>query len=107
MARSCRRPVYTVIRGDVDIAILKVGKKGSYISHEGEILKIKAKGTGAAIDTTGAGDLWASGFLFGLINGYPLIKCGELGSACGYEVCQVIGANIPEEGWQRIKNGFL
>ena len=93
-----------VLSQDVDIAILKVGKKGSYISHEGEILKIKAKGTGAAIDTTGAGDLWASGFLFGLINGYPLTKCGELGSAIGYEVCQVIGTNIPEEGWQRIKN---
>ena len=60
-------------------------------------------GTGTAVDTTGAGDLWASGFLFGLVNGYGLEKCGKLGSACGYEVCQVVGANIPEEGWQRIK----
>jgi hypothetical protein len=30
-------------------------------------------------------------------------KCGLLGAACGYEVCQVIGAQIPESGWQRIK----
>jgi sugar/nucleoside kinase (ribokinase family) len=57
----------------------------------------------AAVDTTGAGDLWASGFLFGLVNGYSLEQCGNLGSACGFEVCQVVGANIPEQGWQRIK----
>jgi sugar/nucleoside kinase (ribokinase family) len=87
----------------VDIAALLVGKRGSYIAHGNNVLSVKAKGTGHAIDTTGAGDLWAAGFLFGLVNGYPLEKCGELGSACGYEVCQVIGTKIPEEGWQRIR----
>jgi sugar/nucleoside kinase (ribokinase family) len=86
-----------------DIAVLKLGKKGSYISRRGKIIKVAPKGNGFAVDTTGAGDLWAAGFLFGLVNGYPLEKCGELGSACGYEVCQVVGANIPEEGWERIK----
>jgi sugar/nucleoside kinase (ribokinase family) len=60
-------------------------------------------GDGTALDTTGAGDLWAAGFLFGLVNGYSLEKCGQLGSACGYEVCQVVGAVIPDEGWKRIK----
>jgi sugar/nucleoside kinase (ribokinase family) len=85
------------------IAALKVGERGSYIAHADKIIKIKPMGTGTAVDTTGAGDLWASGFLFGLVNGYSLEKCGNLGSACGYEVCQVVGANIPEQGWQRIK----
>jgi sugar/nucleoside kinase (ribokinase family) len=85
------------------IAALKVGERGSYISHDGKIIYIDAMGSGAAVDTTGAGDLWASGFLFGLVNGYGLEKCGKLGSACGYEVCQVVGANIPDDGWQRIK----
>jgi sugar/nucleoside kinase (ribokinase family) len=88
---------------NVDTAVLKVGKRGSYIHNSGKASRIKAIGTGQAVDTTGAGDLWASGFLFGLVNGYPVEKCGELGSACGYEVCQVIGANIPDEGWQRIR----
>ena len=87
----------------VDIGILKVGPRGSYISRNGGVIKVEAKGSGAAIDTTGAGDLWASGFLFGLANGYALEKCGELGSACGYEVCQVVGTKIPEDGWQRIR----
>jgi len=85
------------------IAALKVGEQGSYISHADKIIKIKPMVTGPAVDTTGAGDLWASGFLFGLVNGYSLEKCGNLGSTCGYEVCQVVGANIPEKGWQRIK----
>jgi sugar/nucleoside kinase (ribokinase family) len=87
---------------DVDIAVLKVGKRGSYISGEGKVIKVASHGTGAAIDTTGAGDLWASGFLFGIVNGYTFEKCGELGSVCGWEVCRVVGANIPEEGWERI-----
>jgi sugar/nucleoside kinase (ribokinase family) len=86
-----------------EISVLKMGARGSIIAHKGNIIKIKAIGDGKAIDTTGAGDLWASGFLFGLINGYTLEKCGQLGSACGYEVCQVVGATIPDKGWQRIK----
>ena len=87
----------------VDIAVLKIGKRGSLIAHNNMILPIEPQGSGQAIDTTGAGDLWAAGFLYGLVNGLPLEKCGALGSACGYEVCQVIGANIPEAAWARIK----
>jgi sugar/nucleoside kinase (ribokinase family) len=86
-----------------DVAVLKVGPRGSYVSQAGTAIAIGPMGDGNALDTTGAGDLWAAGFLYGLVNGYPLEKCGRLGSACGYEVCQVVGANIPDEGWERIK----
>ena len=92
-----------VLSEKADIAVLKVGPRGSFISHAGKDEIIKAMGDGNAMDTTGAGDLWAAGFLFGLVNGYPLEKCGQLGSACGYEVCQVIGAHVPDDGWHRIK----
>jgi len=88
---------------DVKVAVLKVGKRGSFISYNDKVTQVGILGSGNAIDTTGAGDLWASGFLYGIINGLPIEKCGELGSACGYEVCQVIGAQIPEDGWVRIK----
>ncbi|MBT8352289.1 MAG: adenosine kinase, partial [Deltaproteobacteria bacterium] len=88
---------------NVEIAVLKVGERGSYIASKGKIIKIAPKTVVNAVDTTGAGDLWASGFLFGFANGYSLEKCGELGSACGSEVCKVVGAQIPEEGWNRIK----
>jgi sugar/nucleoside kinase (ribokinase family) len=84
-------------------AVLKVGKRGSYIAHGTTVVRVERLGDGNAVDTTGAGDLWAAGFLFGIVNGFPLEKCGKLGSACGFEVCQVIGAHIPEEGWKRIR----
>ena len=86
-----------------EIAVLKVGERGSFIACGDRIVPTPPKTGGSVIDTTGAGDLWAAGFLYGLVNGYSLERCGELGSACGYEVCQVIGANIPEAGWERIR----
>ena len=97
---------------NVSLAVLKVGKRGSYIFHDGRVIRVAPRtGTnkndsnigGDALDTTGAGDLWAAGFLFGLANGYSLEKSGEIASACGYEVCQVVGAHIPEDGWRRIR----
>jgi sugar/nucleoside kinase (ribokinase family) len=88
---------------DVEIAVLKVGQRGSFIARGDRIVPIQPKTGAPVIDTTGAGDLWAAGFLYGLVNGYAFEKCGELGSACGYEVCQVVGANIPDAGWERIK----
>ncbi len=86
-----------------DVAVLKLGARGSLVSCRGQITTIAPMGSGKALDTTGAGDLWASGFLFGMVNGYSFEKSGQLASACGYEVCQVIGAKIPEDGWVRIR----
>jgi sugar/nucleoside kinase (ribokinase family) len=85
------------------IAVVKVGQRGSYIARDGRTWKVEAMGDGRAVDTTGAGDLWASGFLYGLVRGYPIEWCGRIASACGYEVCQVVGASIPASGWDRIR----
>ncbi len=85
------------------IAVLKVGARGSFIASDHQIVRIQPQTGAAVIDTTGAGDLWAAGFLYGLVNGYSMERCGQLGSACGFEVCQVVGANIPESGWERIR----
>jgi sugar/nucleoside kinase (ribokinase family) len=88
----------------VEIAVLKAGERGSLIKSDGRVIAVPpAGGDEAVVDTTGAGDLWASGFLYGLAAGYPLERCGELGSICGYEVCRVVGASVPEEGWRRIR----
>ncbi len=84
------------------VAVLKLGKRGSVVAMDGRTVMIERHGNGEALDTTGAGDLWASGFLHGLVSGCSLENAGRLGSACGYEVCQVIGAQIPVEGWQRV-----
>ncbi len=85
------------------LGVLKLGEKGSCVCYNDQLFKIKAQTDRPPVDTTGAGDLWAAGFLFGLVNGYSIETCGAIGSACGFEVCQVIGAKIPEAGWKRIK----
>ncbi len=87
----------------VTYAVLKIGKRGSYVSYNNNITKIKAQSGKTPKDTTGAGDLWAAGFLFGIAHGFSIEKSGRIASACGYEVCQVMGAQLPEETWSRIK----
>lgn len=93
-----------ILSSYADIAVLKVGERGSYIAHNGQVHMVEAMSGKDIVDTTGAGDLWAAGFLYGLSQGYSISQCGALASACGFEVCQVIGAAIPDEGWQRIKS---
>jgi sugar/nucleoside kinase (ribokinase family) len=95
-----------ILANDAECAVLKVGKRGSYVHVNGNTTVIKPRGDGKAIDTTGAGDLWASGFLYGLINGKPIEECGRIASICGYEVCQVEGAHIPKEKWIQIKTSI-
>ncbi len=85
-----------------DIVAVKIGKEGAYIKRGSEKVKIDALRV-KAVDTTGAGDLWASGFLYGLLNEKNLKEAGDIASACGAEVVQVIGAAIPKDGWERIK----
>jgi sugar/nucleoside kinase (ribokinase family) len=90
----------------VDLAVLKLGARGSRIASQNQQLAIRSHGDNAIVDTTGAGDLWASGFLFGLVNQMSLVQCGDLGSQCGYAVCQVVGASIPEQKWGTIRKGM-
>lgn len=84
------------------IAVVKIGKKGSIIGKKDETIIRVSTPEVKAIDTTGAGDLWASGFLYGYANGWSLEKCGELASATASEVVQVTGPIIPEEGYKRL-----
>lgn len=91
------------LSGRAKLSVLKVGERGSRICHAGKIVRIEPFGDGAIVDTTGAGDMWAAGFLYGLVNGYPLEKCGDLGSICGYEACRVLGTDIPETRWDGIR----
>lgn len=88
---------------DVRWAAIKLGHRGSMILSQGRIVKVAPAGSCDIIDTTGAGDLWASGFLYGVANAFPFEKCGALASACGYEVCRVMGACIPEDRWTQIQ----
>ncbi|MEO0793988.1 MAG: adenosine kinase [Verrucomicrobiota bacterium] len=86
------------------VAVVKLGKAGSLVQQGDEIHRIDPIVIDNAIDTTGAGDLWASGFLYGWLSGKDLPTCGRYGSVLGAEVVQIMGAAIPEERWQAIRD---
>jgi sugar/nucleoside kinase (ribokinase family) len=89
----------------VDTVAVKLGEKGAVIRHADETA-IVAANLVKAVDTTGAGDLWASGFLFGFLRGVALADCGRYGAIVASEVVQVMGATIPEGGWTRIESAI-
>ena len=90
-----------VFAGKVDTAVVKIGKDGALVAQGSTRLKVEAHLV-EAIDTTGAGDLWASGFLYGLNHGLSLESSANLGCKVGSEVVQVMGAVIPAHGWNRV-----
>lgn len=85
-----------------ELAIVKNGKEGSLIKRGIETYKINSIPANC-IDTTGAGDLYAAGFIFGMVNNLSLRKCGEIGSFIGGKVTEVIGSKLPNTSWQEIK----
>ena len=89
------------IAQQASLAIVKVGSKGSYIKHDDTLLHIPAEKV-KPIDTTGAGDVYAAGFLYGYANNLPLKRCAEIGTLCAAQVIEEIGAKITPERWQKI-----
>lgn len=87
----------------VDISIVKEGSKGSWIQRGVDKVHVPALKVNC-IDTTGAGDVYASGFLYGLMNNKDLKSCGEYGTRLAGQVVQHIGAKIQEDGWGNIKS---
>jgi sugar/nucleoside kinase (ribokinase family) len=85
-----------------DIAVVKVGKEGAFIQQGNQRWHIPAVET-SVIDTTGAGDFFAAGFLAGLAHSHDLEKCGKIGSLLAGEVIQVVGADMEEGRWEEIK----
>jgi sugar/nucleoside kinase (ribokinase family) len=104
---------YTGIEGDYaaialqlaelcEIVAVKVGAHGSYIAHAGIVEKIEPMHAAHVIDTNGAGDLWAAGFLYGWSQKRSLGECAKLGSILGAAVVQEQGSVLPEHIWQDI-----
>ncbi len=88
--------------GRCDIAVVKVGKEGAYVRQGNQKWHIPTVAT-TVIDTTGAGDYFAAGFLAGLADGFELEKCGKMGSLMAGEIIQVVGAELEESRWEAIK----
>ena len=74
------------------IAAITLGEKGSIIKRSEERWIIPAQKAPKIVDTTGAGDLYAAGFLYAFINNYTMDNCGKLGGLVASEIIQQYGA---------------
>ena len=79
-------------RRDIKLAVLTRSAKGSHILSNGEDISINAQPIAQVVDTTGAGDLYAAGFLYGVAKGLPLTISGKLASIAAAEIISHIGA---------------
>jgi sugar/nucleoside kinase (ribokinase family) len=84
-------------QADTKLAALTRSEKGSLILGDGKAIRIPAVPVEAVVDTTGAGDLYAAGFLYGVARGLPLETAGKLGSLAAAEVISHVGAR-PQAG---------
>ncbi len=85
-------------------AAVKLGADGAWICHDGVCERVHADRVEKVVDTTGAGDLWAAGFLYGWLEGKSPLYCGKLASLVGAEVVQIDGAAIPSARWDVIRD---
>jgi len=90
------------LAGRCDIAVVKIGKEGAYIQQGTHLYHVPAAGD-LVVDTTGAGDFFAAGFLSGIAKEYDLEKCGKLGALLASRVIRVPGAKLAEETWVEIR----
>lgn len=84
------------------IVVLKQGAKGSFVCRGKEAYPIGIQ-PGRRRDTTGAGDLYAAGFLYGISEKYPLDTCGKIGALLAAGVIENIGPRMSDEQWNKIK----
>ena len=82
---------------------VKLGARGALLRRADETAQVDAVFADQVIDTTGAGDCWAAGFLYGWLHGWPLDACGRLGSVLGAETVRHLGALPPEPSWDGIR----
>lgn len=83
-----------------ELAVVKVGIKGALIKRGSEVVHVGIMAAAKRVDTTGAGDLYAAGFLSGLCEGLTLRQCGTIGAIVAGKVIEVVGTTFSEEAWQ-------
>lgn len=83
--------VIPVLKDKCEIAAITCSEKGSIIIRGDSVTEIKAAPVSKVVDTTGAGDAYAAGFLFGYTEGMSMAQCGQLGSIAAAEVISHIG----------------
>jgi sugar/nucleoside kinase (ribokinase family) len=85
------------------IAAVKMGRDGSWVATRDEIHRNPPIHLTDAIDTNGAGDAWAAGFLYGYLRNLPLDQCGSIASIMGSETVRHLGPLIPDSAWPAVR----
>ncbi len=84
------------------LAVVKIGTKGALIKQGDEVVHVGIMAAAKRVDTTGAGDFYAAGFLAGLCEGLTLRQCGTIGAITAGKVIEVVGTTFGEEAWKDI-----
>ena len=84
------------------LAVVKVGTQGAYIKHRGKVDHVGIMAEAKRVDTTGAGDFYAAGFLVGLTRGLSKVQCGTIGAIAAGRVIEVTGTTLADETWTEI-----
>ena len=82
------------------LTVVKIGTKGAIIKYGGEVIHVGIMAAAKRVDTTGAGDFYAGGFMHGLCEGLSLRQCGTIGAITAGKVIEVVGTTLSEEAWQ-------
>lgn len=85
------------------LTIVKIGMRGALIKHEGEVVHVGIMAAAKRVDTTGAGDFYAAGFLTGMCRGLSLRQCGTIGAIAAGQVIEVVGTTFGQERWDELR----
>lgn len=83
------------------ISIVKLGKHGSIVNVNGDVVEIPPY-EAQRIDTNGAGDIYASGFMYGLMKGYDTQRCGYIATRLSAAIIETVGAKLTDEQWEKL-----
>ena len=85
-----------------NLAIVKIGMKGALIKQGEQVVHVGIMAAAKRVDTTGAGDFYAAGFLYGLTLGLDLRQCGTIGAVTAGKVIEIVGTTLSDEAWEDI-----
>lgn len=85
-----------------ELTIIKTGTKGAIIKRGNEVVEVGIMAAAKRVDTTGAGDFYAAGFLSALCEGMSLRQCGTIGAITAGKVIEVVGTTLGEDAWRDI-----
>ena len=85
-----------------DLVVIKLGAQGSFCICKEGMVRVGVRPS-RAIDTTGAGDLFAAGFIYGHMKGFSAETCGKMGAILAGRVIELIGAKMDESQWEILR----